>query len=113
MTKSRNLTNENVIIALSNKTKLERDCKVKSPAASLLRTDTRLTARDPFFLVVRLEVGAIHGSDFWLLLLGGWLPTLPPSYVVLLETPDKGQIVRLDLPEEQHKNNKLFSEYNS
>lgn len=65
------------------------------------------------FLVVRLEVGAIHGSDFWLLLLGGWLPTLPPSYVVLLETPGKGQIVRLDLPEEQHKNNKLFSEYNS
>ena len=61
MTKSRNLTNENVIIALSNKTKLERDCKVKSPAASLLRTDTRLTARDPFFLVVRLEVGAIRG----------------------------------------------------
>ena len=49
----------------------------------------------------------IRGSVFWPLLLGGLLPILPPSYVVLVETSGKGQIVRLDLPEEQH-NNKLF-----
>ena len=50
----------------------------------------------------------IRGSVFWPLLLGGWLPILPPSYVVLVETSGRGQIVRLDLPEEQHNSNKLF-----
>ena len=60
------------------------------------------------FLLVLLEVDSIRGSVFWLLLLGGSLPTLPPSYVVLVETPGKGQIVWLDLPEEQHKNNKII-----
>ena len=64
------------------------------------------------FLVVRLEVDSIRGSVFWLLLLGGWLLSLPPSYVVLVEAPGKGQIVWLGLPEEQHKNNKLV-EYTS
>lgn len=64
MTKSRNLTNQNVIIALTYKTKLERDCKVKSLAAALLRTETRLTARDLFF-------GGSFGSrhDSWLSML--------------------------------------------
>lgn len=64
------------------------------------------------FLVVRLEVDLIRGSVFWLLLLDGWLLSLPPSYIVLVETPGKGQIVRVGLPEEQHKNNKLV-EYTS
>ena len=58
------------------------------------------------FLVIRLKIDSTRGSVFWPLLLGGWLPTLLPSCVVLVETLRMGEIARLDLPEEQHNNNK-------